>query len=156
MYTMQSRAIEKVLLSGSGPSGAPAPVPGRAAAKAVISLPADPDQVPTARHFVRSHAARCGLGEEDRYRAELVVSELAGNAARHGLSDMTVYLSVGDREMRIDVTDTGLPSRSLIRPAELPGESGRGLALVDLVADWTSIRRQGRGWRVRAGLRILG
>ncbi|MGP4083785.1 ATP-binding protein [Streptomyces sp. KR55] len=68
--------------------------------------------------------------------AELIVAELAANAVTHGRVPgrdfrLTLYV-VGDT-LRIEVTDTR--GDQLPRPATPQGESGRGLLLVDALAD---------------------
>ncbi|MBO3681418.1 ATP-binding protein [Streptomyces sp. NEAU-YJ-81] len=83
----------------------------RTVRSAAIALLAEASQVRTARRFVAANLARWRVAEADRDRAELIVSELAGNAARHGGTDMTVHLSLIDRDIRVDVIDTG---RSLV------------------------------------------
>lgn len=75
--------------------------------------------------------------------AALVVAELANNAVTHGRvpgRDFHLTLHVVDATLRIEVTDTSgdrLPSPQL---ADDDAESGRGLALVEALADhwgWT-------------------
>ncbi|MFF0170470.1 ATP-binding protein [Streptomyces prasinus] len=70
--------------------------------------------------------------------AEHLVAELAANAATHGrLSGRDFRLALLDRDgiLRIEVTDTrgdDLPSRRVPAPED---ESGRGLLLVEALAD---------------------
>ncbi|MFH8338955.1 ATP-binding protein [Streptomyces sp. AM6-12] len=78
--------------------------------------------------------------------ASHLVAELAANAVMHGRipgRDFRLTLSLAGNTLRIEVTDTRgelLPTRQ--RPAE-DAESGRGLLLVDALADRWGVR-QGR------------
>lgn len=122
--------------------------------RAMIALPAEASRVRAARRFTIDHLTRWGVVDADRDRAELIASELVGNAVRHGGSDVTVHLSLVDGDLRIEVVDTGGRSRArscIITPTD---EAGRGLRLVDSLADWTDIRRETHGWQVCVGLRI--
>ncbi|WP_406567778.1 ATP-binding protein [Actinoallomurus soli] len=67
----------------------------------------------------------------DREPAELIVGELAANAAEHGRHDMTVRLSRREGVLWISVTDSGVParprrtrSRTLHRRTAGPGGPG--------------------------------
>ncbi|MEV5778720.1 ATP-binding protein [Streptomyces antimycoticus] len=124
----------------------------RTARSAAIALPAEASQVRTARRFITAHLTRWRVAEEDRYRAELIVSELAGNAARHGGTDMTVHLSLVDRDIRVDVSDTGRSVSPWPDSTTHPDEAGRGLYIVDRIADWTVIRPRKHGWQACAGI----
>ncbi|MFD3374877.1 MULTISPECIES: ATP-binding protein [unclassified Streptomyces] len=95
------------------------------------------------RRDVRGQLERWGLGElaDD---AALVVSELLGNALRHGLPPISVSLTLQGSErgqtVRIGVTDAGTAFnvefvRSKWRhPSGWLSTRGRGLWLVDAVA----------------------
>lgn len=72
----------------------------------------------------------------------LIVAELCANAVRHGLvpgRDFRLCLSAEGTALRIEVTDTrGERIPALIQPSDAPdgdGEGGRGLLLVDALAD---------------------
>ncbi|MGG7575858.1 ATP-binding protein [Streptomyces sirii] len=124
----------------------------------MITLPAEKSQVRTVRRFVLAHLNRWGVAEEDQDRIELIVGELAGNSARHGRADMTVHLSLGGRDVCVDVHDTGPPTRSCPHSTRPRDERGRGLGIVGHLADWThwtDTRHQRHGWRARAGLRVV-
>ncbi|GGY03676.1 ATP-binding protein [Streptomyces djakartensis] len=85
--------------------------------------------------------------------AEHIVAELAANAVTHGRVPgrdfrLTLYV-VGDT-LRIEVTDTRgdrLPHRE---PATPDGESGRGLVLVEALADRRHATAPGRDWHADA------
>ena len=74
---------------------------------------------------------------------ELLVSELVTNALVHAIGEATLTLAVADGTLEVGVTDRapGVPlpraasDRSSGAPEDRPAEGGRGLHLVDLVAD---------------------
>jgi signal transduction histidine kinase len=92
-------------------------------------LSRDPAQVSHARRQARQALSRWGLGEHADL-AELIVSELATNAIRHGHGAVRVCVSYARRHLRVDVHDdaAGRPARQQATPDD---ESGRGLALLD-------------------------
>ncbi|MFI1668419.1 ATP-binding protein [Streptomyces sp. NPDC020598] len=70
--------------------------------------------------------------------AALLVAELAANAVTHGRvpgRDFRLLLYVIGDALRIEVTDTRGDRMPCLRPADAQGESGRGLRLVDALAD---------------------
>ncbi|MFD0052030.1 ATP-binding protein, partial [Actinomycetes bacterium NPDC127524] len=69
--------------------------------------------------------------------AELLVTELATNALRHGSGpDIGVRVSMPSDHLKIEVND-GSPLRPELRHAELYDEGGRGLFIVEcLAAEW--------------------
>ena len=73
--------------------------------------------------------------------AEHIVAELAANAATHGRlpgRDFLLALEAGADVLRIEVTDTRgdvLPSPAQAQPLSPCVESGRGLVLVEALAD---------------------
>ncbi|MFC7869273.1 ATP-binding protein [Streptomyces murinus] len=93
-----------------------------------------------ARLLTEAQLRRWGLPTET---ASHLVAELAANAVTHGRvpgRDFRLTLSLVGETLRIEVTDTRgerLPTRQ--RPAE-DAESGRGLLLVDALADRWGVR----------------
>ncbi|MGP4084456.1 ATP-binding protein [Streptomyces sp. KR55] len=120
--------------------------------EAVLALPAEVRWVPVARRCVAAVLAQWRFPSADRESAELVVSELAANAAEHGRHDMTVRLSLYAGVLRISVTDSGAPARP--RPAQDadPDEHGRGLAIVGLLAVKVRVHQGPLGRRVDVDL----
>jgi serine/threonine-protein kinase RsbW len=103
-----------------------------------ITHPAVPIEVPAARHQVADFLAGCPRQDD----AELVVSELAGNAVRHSRSKepggtFTVFIEIHSGDyVWIECLDAGGPWCS---PA--PGEDWHGLDLVNALTcgrrgDW--------------------
>lgn len=101
-----------------------------------ISVPGVPAIVAVARRLVRAaleHSPRC----DD---IELVTSELMTNAIRHtpsGAAGSLVTLRIRGREgwARIEVADLGSPSWAEPGPATVEDERGRGLGIIQMLAD---------------------
>ncbi|MBC9713793.1 serine/threonine-protein phosphatase [Streptomyces sp. TRM66268-LWL] len=108
--------------------------------------PNDPVGLREARHMVR--AAVRAWGARDRSdEIELVADELVTNALMHteGAAIITLrVLSGAERRLRVEVEDTSsaLPRR---REAGEEGVSGRGLLLVDRLADVWGVESRGSG-----------
>jgi anti-sigma regulatory factor (Ser/Thr protein kinase) len=100
------------------------------------AFPGRPDQIAHARDFTRRVLGPCPVLDE----AVLLVSELATNAIEHtatadeGSFQVTIYQ--GNSSLLIAVTDDG--SDNIPTPghrADILAETGRGLELVELIAD---------------------
>lgn len=127
-----------------------------------LSLAAEPVSVPAARRFVADGLSSWGLLDllDD---ATLCVSELAANAALHSsASFMHVGLRAYDGAVRVSVEDDGaVPAQAVVpRPGfpgpDDPGElvledeatTGRGLAIVSILASAWGVEHTGHGKRV--------
>ncbi len=100
-----------------------------------------PASVPTTRRALVADLRTVGVAPEVVDEAEIVVSELLGNAVRHAeaLPDgrVRVHWQVAGPVVELDVTDAG--SGSTPRPAQLApyAASGRGLRIVrSLAHEW--------------------
>ncbi|WP_225826595.1 SpoIIE family protein phosphatase [Streptomyces naphthomycinicus] len=117
--------------------------------------PADPEALVQARHMIR--AAVRGWGARDQAdEIELVADELVTNALLHTEGSAIVTLRVlegADRRLRIEVEDpsSALPRR---RDAGENGVSGRGLLLVDRLADSWGVEARGGGKAVWCEFRL--
>ncbi|MEB8340115.1 SpoIIE family protein phosphatase [Streptomyces endophyticus] len=108
--------------------------------------PGDPEALTAARHMIR-HAVRAWGAKENADEIELVADEMITNALMHTEGPAIVTLRVltgADRRLRVDVEDTSsaLPRR---REAGEDGVSGRGLFLVDQLADVWGVEARGVG-----------
>ncbi|MEU8590835.1 SpoIIE family protein phosphatase [Streptomyces sp. NPDC048664] len=108
--------------------------------------PADPEALTEARRTIRSAVRAWGVGERS-YEIELVADELITNVLMHteGPAIVTLRVLAGhDRRLRIEVEDSSsaLPRR---REAGESGVSGRGLLLVDRLADVWGVEARGGG-----------
>jgi anti-sigma regulatory factor (Ser/Thr protein kinase) len=96
-----------------------------------------------ARAFVRDVLSDWGLTELEA-DASLVASELVTNGLRHGGGVESITLTVNNHYLRVAVADRAAlrSPRRLYR--ELTAEGGRGMALVEAVADaWGTTRPRG-------------
>jgi anti-sigma regulatory factor (Ser/Thr protein kinase) len=120
--------------------------------RAARSFPATPDSVTQARHFVTEIALEWGFGQllQD---AQLVVSELGGNAIRHARSEFTVVISESDSSIRLAVSDLSHAVPKEQRPAN-DSSSGRGLMLVGAITTAWGVQQSLDGKVVWAELQL--
>ena len=130
-----------------------------------VRFAADPASVPGARRFVADGLHAWGL-EDLEDDATLCISELAGNAALHGLSTfMRIELWRSGDVLRLSVEDDGdvpadvvVPRADYVHDAgtvhELETEptTGRGLAIVGFLARAWGVERTRGGKRIWAEL----
>lgn len=99
------------------------------------SFSAGPSSPSLARSFVRHVLAEWDLGDLEDVLL-LLTSELATNVVLHARSEYDVVLDRGDRHVRLTVLDDS-PAGPVRRRSGLRSATGRGLALVDTLAeDW--------------------
>jgi anti-sigma regulatory factor (Ser/Thr protein kinase) len=77
-------------------------------------------------------------GEQLRADALLTVSELASNVAHHTSTETaTIHVAVHDDGVCIGVTDSDPDRQPVVRDVDITALTGRGLRLVEIVAeDW--------------------
>ena len=104
---------------------------------ATLRLRPDPASVAVARGFATQTCARWGFSDACDVIA-LLVSETVTNAVVHACTDIDLRLCVEDDHIRVHVIDeSAAPPRP--RDANVQAEGGRGLALLDALADaWGS------------------
>jgi serine/threonine-protein kinase RsbW len=136
----------------AGTTVATVALPGPAASRADSrSFPARADQVREARAFVRQVLAGCPVIDS----LLLVCSELASNAVQHSASArpggaFTVRAAVLEGVWaQVEIEDEG----GRWAPGRRSDEGGRGLLVVDELADWWDIREDGASRTVCARLR---
>ena len=111
---------------------------------AVLSLPPDLHSVRAARQFVLGRCAPLQLSPERRDDALLLTSELVTNAVIHGRSEVCVEVREEGGVVRIAVLDEN--SRRPVAVVEDPDAlDGRGLALVEAVADRWGVEQRPMG-----------
>lgn len=113
-----------------------------------------------ARHLALHQLRDWGIphGTDTSDTAAVVVAELAANAVIHGRvpgRDFEMELALMPGTLRIDVSDTRTERRPTasgdVSPSQSPAESGRGLLLVEALADrWAVLDRVPVGKTVRA------
>ncbi len=109
----------------------------------VLELACPPQDVTAVHTFLESVWDRePGVSAEDRMALELALVELASNVIEHGAGGRSVScsvgLDVGPDDVRMWLVDDGVPVSVDPAVAHLPdalAESGRGLALVQMVVD---------------------
>lgn len=115
--------------------------PGTPVGHFALRLSPTPRGARLARLLATERLRSWGLPSE---RAAHVVAELAANAATHGRvrgRDFGLLLYVVAGTLRIEVTDTRDDRLPQARPADGEAESGRGLLLVDALADRWGVTR---------------
>ena len=100
------------------------------------SLPSDPGSIARARHAVLQTCAAWGIPGSSS--AELVVSELVGNAVMHGWGHVVVRLFDTGDGLRIEVEDSN-PAPPVTTDGHPGRVGGYGMRIVERLADW--------GWR---------
>jgi anti-sigma regulatory factor (Ser/Thr protein kinase) len=114
-----------------------------------IALPATVYAPGRARAAVRKAAQNTAVHADDRWRAEMIITELVTNAVRHGPGGpVEVAIEAGGAGLRGEVADPGqgFQTRTLVdHDAEAQG--GRGLLLVDVLSDSWGLSAEGsRVW----------
>ncbi|MER5404077.1 ATP-binding protein [Streptomyces sp. NPDC002769] len=119
-----------------------------------------------ARHLALDQLRTWGIphGTDASDTAAVIVAELAANAVTHGRvpgRDFELRLSLVTGSVRVEVTDTRdgtrPPGPGDVPPAEPLGEHGRGLVLVEALADrWEVQDREPPGKTVRAEIDLPG
>ncbi|MFJ6298769.1 SpoIIE family protein phosphatase [Streptomyces griseoviridis] len=142
--------IAVLLLSRAGPDSDPgAPAAGPAAVRRTLLsvAQAEPERVAVARQQVRELLHDWPSADQID-SAVLLLSETLTNVLVHTDADALLLAEVhgepGGRRLRVEVTDTGddLPHRR--HPGEL-ASSGRGLVLIELLADTWGVDPRGEG-----------
>ena len=127
-----------------------------------LSLTAEPVSVPAARRFVADGLSSWGMGHllDDTM---LCVSELAGNAALHSAASF-MHVALGEHAgaVTVSVEDDGeVPAQAVVPRPDFPGPdvpadllleeestTGRGLAIVSILATAWGVERTEQGKRV--------
>src|SRR4051794_27346300 len=118
---------------------APAPI-------ARLELPGTPASVRAARAFLTSLLHSWSLPDETVDDAALLLSEVAGNAIRHGAGDIAVEVRRVDGMLRVEVYDEAYTLPRLLDSETSPdAEGGRGMWLVEAIAARWDTRRTERG-----------
>jgi anti-sigma regulatory factor (Ser/Thr protein kinase) len=84
----------------------------------------------------------------------LIASELVTNAYRHGLAPLLLCARQDDAQVEVEIEQTAAEARPEVRKVDATSIGGRGLSLVDQLADaWQWTESEGR-LRVSAILRL--
>ncbi|HEX3459492.1 MAG TPA: ATP-binding protein [Acidimicrobiales bacterium] len=108
------------------------------------ALPSGPSSPSVARAFVRDVLSGWGLTELEA-DACLVASELVTNGLRHGGGAESITLTANNRYLQVAVADRVAMRSPRRLYQDLTAEGGRGIALVEAVADtWGTTRPRAR------------
>jgi serine/threonine-protein kinase RsbW len=123
-----------------------------------MSLPFAPTSVSVARQRLQTWMHQLGHSTEAIEDARVVVSELVGNSVRHARplsnGEILVAWAVADRGVELSVTDGGSGTRPRNVHAPSSALAGRGMAIVDCLAqDWWA-ERSGARSTVHARLKV--
>ena len=108
-----------------------------------MRLPFTASSVSVARHRLKAFMKDVGGSGEAVEDARVVISELVANSVRHAqpLSDGQIHVSwtLEDRGLQLSVTDGGSGTRPRTVNAPSSALAGRGMAIVDVLAQewWT-------------------
>ncbi|QIJ62392.1 ATP-binding protein [Streptomyces sp. JB150] len=128
-------------------------------------LSATPRGARLARHLALHQLAAWGVpyGTDASDAVAAIVAELAANAVTHGRvpgRDFELRLALVPGSVRIEVADTRTPQRPPgpgdVRPPHPLAEAGRGLVLVDALADRWEVLERAPGKTVRAEVDLPG
>ena len=136
---MVSTPAPSANMVASGPATPPPKpqlYPHGAMVRAILTIPARPEHVATARRFV---IAALGDDHPQADTAILLTSELVTNSLQHSASShdgaiLAVGASRAAHWLRVEVVDDGAPTLPALREATTDAERGRGLTLVDTLA----------------------
>jgi anti-sigma regulatory factor (Ser/Thr protein kinase) len=105
-----------------------------------LLIPANASAVPQARRHLRDTLERAGIEPRRQQDALLLLSELVGNAIRHGSREgdpIELVWTIERDTLRVAVLDCARAASVpvALTPSEARAE-GRGLRIVDQLADW--------------------
>ena len=106
-------------------------------------LPDDLTAAQAAREHVIDAVAPDGLTGDVVDDLVLIASELAANAVRHGSPPALLRLDRGDASIRVTVSNHGDAPDPRILTADPHADHGRGLAMVEQMADRVGWERDG-------------
>ncbi|MGW0138254.1 ATP-binding protein [Streptomyces calvus] len=105
---------------------------------------ADLRAVPESRRALRELLRHWGTPEQSAV-AELLTSELVTNALVHTDHEAVLTATVGPRRLRVEVRDFAAREPRPRMPCTDDGTHGRGLVLVESLADGWGVRKHGVG-----------
>lgn len=153
-----AEATHSVLVDASGEWDSSTYAPSRIIAKYNRPFPPPPTPSHTfdattlaqMRRFAREHATRLGFSA-DHTELDLIVGELTANSVAHGGGSGSLCLWTEQGYLVCEVRDGGHISDPLAghRPADRHQLSGRGLLLVNYLADLVRVHTTPRGTTIR-------
>ncbi len=122
----------------------------------IAELGSGPREVSRARRALARALDQWGVGGDSADVAILLTSELVTNAIRHGAAPILLSAGFQASSLRVEVQDRVDGGVEMHDP-DLDDEDGRGLQLVDVLADqwgWISHQRGKQVWFVLSTLRV--
>ncbi|CAM2829926.1 sensor histidine kinase [Saccharomonospora xinjiangensis] len=121
-------------------------------------VPFDIETLSKARRVATEFAARAGIEEERLEDVALAVGEVCANSVQHGGGHGELAVWSDDEGVVFQVSDAGIPSDRLAgrRPPTMYRHGGRGLFLVNQVADLVRTHVAADGMTTRVRLRYDG
>ena len=86
-----------------------------------------------------------GVASDDQDVVALLISELVTNALRHGEPPVRLRAECTDSAITVSVEDAGSSAPVAVEPAAWDASGGRGLHLVESLADGWGVNRNGVG-----------
>jgi serine/threonine-protein kinase RsbW len=116
-----------------------------------LSLPRDRSTVPLTRRVLDAALAVFSVTKDCRDDIGLAVGEACANAVQHAGTDYEVTVTIQEDRCIIDVVDEGAGIDTTATPEAAPdAEAGRGLRIINALADIVELRRrQPRGMALR-------
>ncbi|WP_395659429.1 ATP-binding protein [Nocardioides sp.] len=116
--------------------------------RATLRLEDDPRAVGRARHFLRELLSAWRVGGDVLDAAELCLSEIVTNAVVHAGTDSLLTVSLEEAVLRVEVRDRGAEADvGVVDDTDPLRVFGRGLQLVDAIADRWGAEHDHRGTR---------
>ena len=128
---------------------------------ASVRLPSDARSVRRAREHVAAFCDGHAIGGEIRDVVRLLVSELATNAITHAEGEVTVTVRIEADHLTVEVADASIRQPRPVEEVAVVGasdwatlaENGRGLQLVQALADTWGVETDHSGKRVHFSVR---
>lgn len=114
----------------------------------VEKVDSDPRDVSRVRRSITSELRREGVPQDDLDVVALLVSELVTNAIRHGAPPVHLRAQHTDGHVTVIVDDAGERVPVPVEDTSWDASGGRGLHLVEALADGWGVAPNGRGKRV--------
>ena len=130
------------------------PLGHNAGVELVEQLDSDAREVSRVRRVVTTALTSTGVRGDERDVVELLVSELVTNAIRHGRPPLTVRAEHTTGSVTVSVEDASTTVPVPVDDAPWDASGGRGLHLVEALADRWGVSTNGDGKRVWFRLRV--
>ena len=118
----------------------------------LVTIPCEAGELSGVRRWLRAWLDESGVDSTLREDVVLGVHEAAANAIEHAgpAENVQIAASIDDRTLTIDVIDTG----NWLEGTRDDDERGRGLLIIEKVAEHVDSRRHSAGTTVRLTFRV--